>query len=141
MHRVALATLALSAIAGLAGCGGAGTTDPTTVSFAQAASSVQAADKTHAYFTQPAYGAMATGQSVAFAWTAVTGAIGYELEVGTPPGGSDLYESGLTTKLSATVGGLLGSQLLTLYTTPVVYLWLDRLRLRRKRGGTAPGSR
>lgn len=35
------------------------------------------------------------------------------------------------------IGGLLLSQLLTLYTTPVVYLYLDRLRLwvLRKRGG------
>jgi multidrug efflux pump len=33
----------------------------------------------------------------------------------------------------AIVGGLLVSQLLTLYTTPVVYLYLDRLRLRFQR--------
>jgi multidrug efflux pump len=33
----------------------------------------------------------------------------------------------------AIVGGLLFSQLLTLYTTPVVYLYLDRFRLWRER--------
>jgi multidrug efflux pump len=37
----------------------------------------------------------------------------------------------------AIVGGLLVSQLLTLYTTPVVYLYLDRLRLRFRASQTA----
>jgi multidrug efflux pump len=32
------------------------------------------------------------------------------------------------------VGGLLLSQLLTLYTTPVLYLYLDRFRLWSRRG-------
>jgi multidrug efflux pump len=36
------------------------------------------------------------------------------------------------------VGGLLLSQLLTLYTTPVVYLALDRLRLRMRSKKLAP---
>ncbi|MGV2287260.1 efflux RND transporter permease subunit [Trinickia sp. YCB016] len=41
------------------------------------------------------------------------------------------------------VGGLIVSQLLTLYTTPVVYLYMDRLRVRwenRKARGLAPGE-
>jgi multidrug efflux pump len=39
------------------------------------------------------------------------------------------------------VGGLLVSQALTLYTTPVIYLYLDRFRLwvLRSRRGAGPG--
>jgi len=47
--------------------------------------------------------------------------------------------SELRTPLGYTiVGGLAVSQLLTIYTTPVIYLWLDRLRTRRRRRGQAP---
>jgi HAE1 family hydrophobic/amphiphilic exporter-1 len=38
------------------------------------------------------------------------------------------------------VGGLLMSQILTLYTTPVVYLYLDRLGSWLSRGRRAPGA-
>jgi multidrug efflux pump len=39
----------------------------------------------------------------------------------------------------AVAGGLVLSQLLTLYTTPVIYLFLDRLRLRFQSHGNANG--
>jgi HAE1 family hydrophobic/amphiphilic exporter-1 len=40
----------------------------------------------------------------------------------------------------AIVGGLLLSQVLTLYTTPVVFLYLDRLTGRSRARGTAQGE-
>jgi multidrug efflux pump subunit AcrB len=57
---------------------------------------------------------------------ALLGAVPLALGTGT---GSELRRPlGITI-----IGGLLVSQLLTLYTTPVVYLSLDRLRLRLER--------
>ena len=63
---------------------------------------------------------------------------GLPLALGTGPGSEMRRPLGI-----AIVGGLTLSQLLTLYTTPVVYLYLDRLRLRlaglrRKVRGPAP---
>jgi multidrug efflux pump len=42
----------------------------------------------------------------------------------------------------AIVGGLIFSQMLTLYTTPVVYLYMDRMRFwwEGRRGHTSTGS-
>ncbi|HZW51625.1 MAG TPA: efflux RND transporter permease subunit, partial [Rudaea sp.] len=37
----------------------------------------------------------------------------------------------------AVVGGLLTSQVLTLYLTPVIYLWFDRVQRRFRRQGSA----
>jgi multidrug efflux pump len=38
------------------------------------------------------------------------------------------------------VGGLIFSQILTLYTTPVVYIYMDRFRLRLRRMTTRKGG-
>jgi len=51
---------------------------------------------------------------------------GLPLALGTGPGAELRWPMGI-----AIVGGLVVSQLLTLFTTPVVYLWLDGLRPRR----------
>ena len=62
---------------------------------------------------------------------ALFGALPLALESGT---GSELrFPLGVTI-----IGGLLLSQLLTLYTTPVIYLAMERLRLRLTRPAPRP---
>jgi len=62
---------------------------------------------------------------------ALFGALPLALESGT---GSELrFPLGITI-----IGGLLLSQLLTLYTTPVIYLGMERLRLRLTRRALRP---
>jgi multidrug efflux pump len=66
-------------------------------------------------------------------FAALLGALPLALETGT---GAEIRQPlGI-----AIVGGLIVSQLLTLYTTPVVYLCLDRLRYRRRRGFFRPAT-
>jgi multidrug efflux pump subunit AcrB len=58
-------------------------------------------------------------------FAAILGAVPLALGLGA---GSELRQPlGITI-----IGGLLVSQVLTLYTTPVVYLWLDRLATRMR---------
>ncbi|TKB28948.1 MAG: nodulation protein, partial [Mesorhizobium sp.] len=66
-------------------------------------------------------------------FAALLGALPLALETGT---GAELRQPlGI-----AIVGGLIVSQLLTLYTTPVVYLYLDRLSARRPMLRVAPAE-
>src|SRR5438093_6600693 len=60
---------------------------------------------------------------------------GLPLALGTGTGSEFRRPLGITI-----VGGLVLSQLLTLYTTPVIYLYLDRLRLWFGREGRRRGS-
>jgi multidrug efflux pump len=66
---------------------------------------------------------------------AVLGAL--PLMVGTGSGSELRHPLGI-----AIVGGLLVSQLLTLFTTPVIYLWFDRLAVRfaGRPGAAGPAS-
>ena len=60
---------------------------------------------------------------------------GVPLALGTGTGSELRRPLGITI-----VGGLIVSQLLTLYTTPVVYLWFDRLAQRFKRRSPGRGA-
>jgi multidrug efflux pump len=58
---------------------------------------------------------------------------GIPLVIATGPGTELRRPLGITI-----IGGLLVSQILTLYTTPVIYLLIDRLR--RRRSGPVPAA-
>jgi multidrug efflux pump subunit AcrB len=60
---------------------------------------------------------------------------GLPLALGTGTGSELRQPLGITI-----VGGLIFSQALTLFTTPVVYLYMDRLQLRLRRKRRLPGS-
>ena len=61
-------------------------------------------------------------------FAALLGAVPLAIAVG--PGSELRRPLGITI-----IGGLIVSQVLTLYTTPVIYLMLDRLHRRRARAG------
>jgi len=109
-----LAALALlSAVS--AGCGGGSmgaetastalhaATDPSPETLAPPPPPV---DSTFAFLTEPTFGAVVTGTTVTFQWTAASGALGYELQVGSTQGASDVFDSGLVSSQSLVVSGL-----------------------------------
>src|SRR5262249_52770663 len=59
-----------------------------------------------ARITVPSPGAALTSTSVTFNWDAGVGVTGYQLTIGTTPGGNDLYSGSATAAQSALVSGL-----------------------------------
>jgi hypothetical protein len=57
-------------------------------------------------FLYPTDGALAVDPAVPFRWKPPANAINYELRVGTSPGGSDVFQSGILTTTSVLVTGL-----------------------------------
>jgi hypothetical protein len=113
--RCELITLAAGSLFALGACGGGGSNAPpdTTdhlVSVLPASSllapTALPADPTVPWITSPQFGALGTGQAIAFAWTAVAAATGYELQVGSSRGASDLYESGVVSGQTVPVSSL-----------------------------------
>jgi hypothetical protein len=64
------------------------------------------ANPTLAQMTTPTPGSTLTSSTVTFVWSAGVGVSGYWLEVGTTPGGNQIYPGSLVADLSATVSGL-----------------------------------
>ena len=107
-----VAVVAATVTAVVAACGGAPASPATTtqtnpdVDALAASLGLGANDPTVASFTSPIFGAVGTGRTMTFAWSAVTGATGYELQVGTTAGGTDLFESGVVTEQTLQVSSL-----------------------------------
>jgi glucose/arabinose dehydrogenase len=77
-----------------------------------------AANNARAQMTTPAPGSTFTSSTVTFTWSAGIGVSAYWLEIGTTPGGNQIYPGSQTTSLSATVSGLPADG-----TTLYVRLW------------------
>ena len=65
--------------------------------------------------------------------SAMLGAV--PLMIATGPGAALRRPLGITI-----VGGLILSQILTLYTTPIIYLWMSKLGIRRRAAPAEPAA-
>ena len=89
----------------LGGCGGGGASSSDVGSAATATGTGPQLQGLPGYatFIYPSQGQLSVDGSQAFKWTGVSNAAYYQLQVGSAPGGSDIFDSGIITTTSITV--------------------------------------
>jgi hypothetical protein len=101
MSRLALAATLLTLSACSGGTGGSSAADSQAAVVAGLNTTSTVAGWVQ--FIYPTSGQLSVEASHAFQWSAVSGTLGYRLQVGTSPGANDVFDSGVITATSVTV--------------------------------------